>query len=103
MSDPVGLIGHAGAIQGRPMNPAQNVGKDQGGPSFREVLMDNIDQVNKLQNDARVAIEDLTTGRRSDLEGVLIAAEKADTAFKMLQAVRNKVVQAYEEIQQIRV
>ncbi len=65
--------------------------------------MANIDQVNKLQNDARVAIEDLTAGRRSDLEGVMIAAEKADTAFKMLQAVRNKVVQAYEEIQQIRV
>lgn len=103
MTDPVGLIGQAGATHGRPMNPTQVAGKDQGGPSFRDVLMANIDQVNKLQSDARVAIEDLTSGRRSDLEGVLIAAEKADTAFKMLQAVRNKVVQAYDEIQQIRV
>ena len=103
MSDPVGLIGQAGATQGRPMNPAQVAGQDKGGPSFRDVLMANIDHANKLQNDARVAIEDLTAGRRDDLEGVMIAAEKADTAFKMLQAVRNKVVQAYEEIQQIRV
>ena len=104
MSDPLGLIGQAGASQNRPLGAsASQSAKDAGGPSFRDVLMQNIDKVNELQNDARAAMEDLSTGRRDDLEGVMLAAEKADTAFRMLQAVRNKVVQAYEEVQQIRV
>ena len=59
-------------------------------------------QVNKLQQDATTAIEDLQTGQRTDVEGVLTAAQKADTAFRMLVAVRNKVQAAYEEIKQMR-
>jgi flagellar hook-basal body complex protein FliE len=34
---------------------------------------------------------------------MLVATNKADTAFKMLQAVRNQVMRAYEDIQQMRV
>lgn len=104
MSDPLGLIGQAGASHSTPIGSgAVGSGKAAGGPSFRDVLMENIDKVNELQNDARSAMEDWTSGRRDDIEGVMLATERAETAFKMLQAVRNKVVQAYEEIQQIRV
>ncbi|MEL6797158.1 MAG: flagellar hook-basal body complex protein FliE [Planctomycetota bacterium] len=34
---------------------------------------------------------------------MLLATAKADTAFRLLQQVRNKVFEAYREIQQIRV
>jgi flagellar hook-basal body complex protein FliE len=34
---------------------------------------------------------------------VILATEKADNAFKMLQAMRGKVLQAYDEIKQVRV
>jgi flagellar hook-basal body complex protein FliE len=37
------------------------------------------------------------------MEGVILATQKADTAFRMLQSVRNRVMEAYEEIKQIRV
>lgn len=104
MSDPLGLIGQAGASHNRAMGAgAVGPGKAVDGPNFRDVLMENIDKVNELQNDARSAMEDWTAGRRGDIEGVMLATEQAEIAFKMLQAVRNKVVQAYEEIQQIRV
>lgn len=104
MSDPLGLIGQSGASHITPIGSgAIGPGKAAGGPSFRDVLMENIDKVNELQNDARSAMEDWTAGRRDDIEGVMLATERAETAFKMLQAVRNKVVQAYDEIQQIRV
>ncbi len=105
MTDPLGLIGSVGnAAQGRPgVSPAGGVPADPSQPSFKDVLLKNIDEVNKLQQDANTAMEDLASGRRNDLEGVLIATQKADTAFKMLQAVRNKVIQAYEDIQQMRV
>ena len=102
MSDPLGLIGAAG---GAPRLPSGVAGPRAGGqgPSFKETLLQNIDQVNRLQQDATRAIEDLATGDRDDVEGVILATQKADSAFKMLQAVRNKVVEAYQEINQVRV
>lgn len=103
MTDPLGLIGNAGAMQG-PMHAARKVGPNdpaQGG--FKDVLQQQIDQVNQLQQDAKEAIEDLAAGRRDDLESVMIATQKADTAFRMLLQVRNKVMDAYEEVKQLRV
>jgi flagellar hook-basal body complex protein FliE len=101
MTDPLGLIG-AGRSVPQP-RPEQLGPGDAQKPSFKDALLRNIDEINKLQQDAGRAVEDLQTGKRADVEGVMIATAKADTAFKMLQAVRNQVVKAYEEIQQMRV
>jgi len=108
MSDPVGLIGHAGGLgpigPNRPAGPASTQGPEKGhGPNFKDVLLENLNEVNKLQQDAAQAAEDLAAGRRGDVEGVILATEKADTAFRMLQAVRNKVIEAYDELKQMRV
>jgi len=104
MSDPVGLIGAGGASPLDPRRALQGPkAQDEGGVSFADVLKHNLNQVNELQQDASRAVEDLVTGKRDDLEGVILATEKADTAFQMLQAMRNKVMDAYEEIKQIRV
>mgnify|MGYP003864083609 CR=1 FL=1 len=64
--------------------------------------MENLQQVNKLQQEATTAIEDLQTGKRADVEGVISATQKADAAFHMLVAVRNKLQTAFEEIKQMR-
>ena len=104
MTDPLRLIGSASRIG--PVGPDQGAAQganDPNAPSFKDVLLKNIDEANKLQQDATKAVEDLQTGKRPDLEGVLLATAKADTAFRMIQAVRNQVVQAYQEIQQMRV
>jgi flagellar hook-basal body complex protein FliE len=102
--DPLGLVGSAGGgIQ--PIRPI-SIGQTKPGQensNFKDVLMKNIEQVNKLQQDAQSAIEDLATGKRDDVTGVLMAKQKADLAFQMLVQVRNKMVSAYEEIKQIRV
>ena len=108
MTDPLGFIGQGGGVGGAGglgglgsgPGPAQG---PQSGPSFKDVLMENIKQVNDLQQDASKAIEDLTTGKRNDVEGVMLATQKADTAFRMLVQLRNKVQNAYEEIKQLRV
>ena len=100
MSDPVGLIsaGGAGALP-----PRRVPGTGGEGVSFADLLKRNLQEVNELEQDASRAVEDLVAGRRDDLEGVILATEKADTAFKMLQSMRNKVMDAYEEIKQVRV
>src|SRR5262245_39111344 len=106
MTDPLGFIGRSGGVGGAGGLGAQGPGPAQGpkdGPSFKDVLMENIKQVNDLQQDASKAIEDLTTGKRNDVEGVMLATQKADTAFRMLVQLRNKVQNAYEEIKQLRV
>ena len=104
MSDPLGLISGAGGANKLPMMgaPRNNVGNNQN-PDFKSLLMSNLNEVNALQQDAGKATEDLVTGKRTDLEGVIAATEKADVAFKMLQAMRNQVMEAYEEVKQIRV
>lgn len=104
MSDPLGLINSSlnrvNPGQARPVATPASPNANQ--PSFKDVLMDNLREVNKLQQEATTAIEDLQTGRRTDVEGVVAATNKADVAFRTLLAVRNKVAQAYEEVKQMR-
>jgi len=102
MSDPLGLIGASGGspLQSKP--PKANIAPKEG-PDFAQVLRSQLGEVNKVQQDATKALEDLMTGNRDDVEGVILATEKADTAFRMLQSMRNKVMDAYEEVKQIRV
>ena len=102
MTDSLGLIGSSGPLQTPPpLTGDQPAAKNA--PSFRSMLEQQIEKVNELQRDAKEATEDVLTGRRDDVEGVILATQKADTAFKMLLQVRNRVMEAYEEVKQIRV
>lgn len=101
MTDPLGLIPNATSSAGLTRPVAGRAPTH--GPSFKDVLMENIQQVNQLQKDAEAAIEDLAAGRRGDVAGVMIAKQKADMAFKMLLQVRNKLHDAYTEVKDIRV
>lgn len=101
MTDPLGLIGSGGVNPSR-FAPVRPSGEAQG-PSFKDVLLENLRQVDRMQKDADRAIVDLQTGNRTDVEGVILATQKADMAFRMLQSVRNRMMEAYDEIKQIRV
>lgn len=107
MADPLGLIPGNQSISplSNGSNNAQRAGGgvDAGGASFKDALMKQLDQVNRLQQDAEIAIEDVVSGKRDDVDNVLIAKQKADIAFQMLLQVRNQMVDAYDEIKQIRV
>ena len=104
MTDPLGLIGQTSALQGLPF-PNQGGRSEQApaGPSFQQTLRDQIAKVNELQQEAKEAVEDLASGRRDDVESIIIATQKADTAFRMLLQVRNKMMDAYDEVKQIRI
>jgi flagellar hook-basal body complex protein FliE len=77
-----------------------------GGPSagsFKNFLLDSIQQVNSMQQDANQAVESFATGGDVNPAEVLTAVQKADMAFRMMMQVRNKLVQAYQDVQEIRV
>ncbi len=103
MTDPVGLIGNSGALNREFLQGPNLAPPKAGGANFADMLQDQLNTVNELQRDAKEAIEDFMTGRRNDVESVMIATEKADTAFRLLLQVRNKVMAAYDELKQIRV
>ena len=103
MVDNINLGGNLPAIQPIQSTPAAPVHGGAGANSFKEVLMDNIRQVNALQADADRAIENLTTGQTQNVAEVLTAVQKADLAFKTLLQIRNKLMDAYDEVKQIRI
>ena len=74
-----------------------------GNGDFQRELREQLEKINEMQQDASQATNDLLTGQRDDIEGVMIATQKADSALRMLLALQNKVVGAYDELKNIRV
>lgn len=70
----------------------------EGQKAFGEVLNDSLKEVNELQMKADQAIEDFATGQTKNVHETMIALNKADTAFRMTMQVKNKIVEAYQEI-----
>ncbi len=61
------------------------------------------DEVNKDQIFAENKVTETMTTKKKDIAGTMIAMEKADVSLRMLMAVRNKVVNAYQEIMRMQV
>jgi flagellar hook-basal body complex protein FliE len=73
------------------------------GSSFKDVLIKSIQDVNSMQQQADKAVETLMTGGDADPAAVLTAVQKADLAFRMMMQMRNKVMQVYQEVKDIRI
>lgn len=74
-----------------------------GAPSFKDAMLDSIKEVNAMQQDADRAVEAMSVGEDVNPAQVLTAVQKADMAFRMMMQVRNKLVEAYSEIKDIRI
>lgn len=82
---------------------ASNLGAAEPKQAFKDFLLQSIDQVNGMQNDANHAVQNLMTGGDVNPAEVLTTVQKADLAFRMMLQIRNKLVQAYQEVKEIRV
>lgn len=70
---------------------------------FGEVLKESLNEVNKAQLDADKSIEDLATGKNKNIHETMMAISKADLAFRMTVQVRNKIIDAYQEVMRMNV
>jgi flagellar hook-basal body complex protein FliE len=68
------------------------------GLSFGEFLNSAIQQVNGLQLESEKLNEALALGLTDNIQQVMIASEKASVAMQFTMQVRNKVLDAYQEI-----
>jgi len=93
-------------IQGFPQSGFENglgVGtKNQQSPGgeteFMDTLRNAMDQVGQLQSEADGKVSTLLSGNGQDVHAAMIAVEKANLAFEMMVQVRNKIVQAYQQV-----
>lgn len=71
--------------------------------SFSGYLMDAIEQVDKLQKETDSSSVSLATGDIQNLHQVMIDTEKAEIALQFTLQIRNKVIEAYQEIMRMQV
>jgi len=79
-----------------PSAPTPKTQQSPGG-TFGKLLTEAIQQVNDVENSSQGELQKYLSNE-SDLHSVMIAMEKADLSFQMMMQVRNKIVQAYQEI-----
>lgn len=68
------------------------------GVSFTDYLSNAISDVNKLQLESEQLNEAFAMGKNDNIHQVMIAAEKADIALQFTMQIRNKILDAYQEI-----
>ncbi len=85
--------------KGLPQGGVQKVVKGPKG-DFLEDLKRFLKDVNKKQIDADEEVREFVAGKR-DITEVMISLAKADLSFRLLLQVRNKAVEAFQEIMRI--
>jgi flagellar hook-basal body complex protein FliE len=71
--------------------------------SFATLLQHSLEQVNGLQHEADAAARAFALGQVPSVHDTMIAMEKADLSLRLTTKVRNKVVEAYQEIMRMQV
>jgi flagellar hook-basal body complex protein FliE len=78
-----------------------DAGDSSEGLNFGAVLKNAVQNVDQLNNSAGAQVSNLLQGGNGDMTGVMIAVEKADVSFQLMMQVRNKIVNAYQDIEKM--
>jgi flagellar hook-basal body complex protein FliE len=65
---------------------------------FADLISEAINNVEKADQAAKTATADLLIGGKGEVHEVAIAAQRAELSLELFQQVRNKLVQAYQEV-----
>jgi flagellar hook-basal body complex protein FliE len=89
----------SGGVEGLPP-AARGIrgGAAAGGSDFQNLLHGLVEEVDSLQKNADASIEGLVTGETTDIHDVTIKMEEAGIAFDLMMEIRNKLLEAYQQI-----
>lgn len=93
-------------IQTGPIDPERGlpgIGKAGSGRSFDNVLGELVRDVNAKQMEAGGQIRAMLSGEEIPLHRVMIATEEASVSFQLMVEVRNKLLEAYQELMRMQV
>lgn len=86
-----------------PETPALDTSNKTGAGGFHSVLEGLIGRVEQSRGQAQQAVNGFLTGTNEELHSVALAAQRSELEFELFLQVRNKVVQAYQEIMRMQV
>jgi len=69
-----------------------------GNNTFGDMLASSLSEVNKLQIQADTEVKNLAAGKNENIHETMIAMEKAQVSFRLMMQIRNKILEAYQEI-----
>jgi flagellar hook-basal body complex protein FliE len=96
----IAISGLPGKIQGNmPSNNEENSKDDS---SFNDILTKSLKDVNSAQIKSINAVNSLIAGKTENIHETMIQMQKASISFQMMMEVRNKFVEAYNEIIKMR-
>jgi flagellar hook-basal body complex protein FliE len=81
-----------------PGTASSSVGQASAPTPFSDLLTEAVGQVSQLEDQARTTVDGLMAGSGVDVHQAMIATQKASMAFELALAVRNKAVQAYQQV-----
>lgn len=67
-------------------------------PSFMQHLESGIDNVNQIKKHADQKSTDLATGKEKNIHETMLAATQAELSFNLMVQIRNKALEAYQEV-----
>lgn len=80
------------------LNPALSTPSAGGAASFSQMLGDFVGEVNAKSQAAGEAVGGLLAGQKVPLHQAVIAMEEAGVSFQLMVEVRNKLMEAYQEL-----
>lgn len=86
-----------------PQSMKNNEVENKNSKNFGSILQDTINYMNDSQIQSQIATQKLINKENIELHDVMIAAQKATITMQLALEVRNKVVEAYQEIMRMQV
>lgn len=72
--------------------------ENSGQLDFAELLKNTLNDVNDAQVEADEAVQKVLSGETKDIQSTMVALQKADVSLKLMLEVRNKILEAYQEV-----
>lgn len=94
MTQPIAGIRPPSAIEAS--SPASSVGSAPG--AFQEVFASALGEVRKAGQASQTGAEQFLSGENEEVHQVVLATQRAELSFDLFLQMRNKVVQAYQEV-----
>lgn len=86
-----------------PGNEIKKINTKNEFPDFKSILKNTIDNVSDLQIYSERIANDFALGKTDNIHEVLLASEKADIALQFTMQIRNKILDAYNEIMRMQI
>jgi flagellar hook-basal body complex protein FliE len=90
-------------VSSLPASSPGDGGAAKSGGGFGDLLRSVLDDANRAQVESDRALESLSRGEGTDVHDVMLALTRADLSFRLLVEVRDRLVEAYQEVQRMQI